>query len=44
MITTPSGLQYEDELVGGGPEAKAGQDVRVHYTGWLFQNLSLIHI
>ena len=38
MITTPSGLQYEDELVGGGPEAKPGQDVRVHYTGWLFQN------
>jgi FKBP-type peptidyl-prolyl cis-trans isomerase FkpA len=38
MITTPSGLQYEDELVGGGPEAKSGQDVRVHYTGWLFQN------
>ena len=21
MITTPSGLQYEDELVGSGPEA-----------------------
>ena len=38
MITTPSGLQYEDELVGGGPEAKAGQDVRVHYTGWLYNN------
>src|SRR5207253_10659865 len=36
MITTPSGLQYEDELVGSGPEAKAGQDVRVHYTGWLY--------
>ena len=38
MITTPSGLQYEDELVGGGPEAKSGQDVRVHYTGWLYNN------
>ncbi|HWI79522.1 MAG TPA: FKBP-type peptidyl-prolyl cis-trans isomerase, partial [Ramlibacter sp.] len=38
MITTPSGLQYEDELVGSGPEAKAGQDVRVHYTGWLWNN------
>ncbi len=38
MITTPSGLQYEDELVGSGPEAKAGQDVRVHYTGWLYNN------
>ena len=38
MNTTPSGLQYEDELVGQGPEAKAGQDVRVHYTGWLYEN------
>ena len=38
MITTPSGLQYEDELLGQGPEAKAGQDVRVHYTGWLYNN------
>ncbi|TWO72551.1 FKBP-type peptidyl-prolyl cis-trans isomerase [Caenimonas sedimenti] len=36
MITTPSGLQYEDEVVGSGPEATNGQDVRVHYTGWLF--------
>ena len=35
MITTPSGLQYEDELLGQGPEAKPGDDVRVHYTGWL---------
>ena len=38
MITTPSGLQYEDELVGTGPEATQGQDVRVHYTGWLFND------
>ncbi|MES3001980.1 MAG: FKBP-type peptidyl-prolyl cis-trans isomerase [Pseudomonadota bacterium] len=38
MNTTPSGLQYEDELIGGGPEATAGKDVRVHYTGWLFEN------
>jgi FKBP-type peptidyl-prolyl cis-trans isomerase len=38
MITTPSGLQYEDELIGGGPEARAGKDVRVHYTGWLYDN------
>mgnify|MGYP006142040367 CR=1 FL=1 len=38
MITTPSGLQYEDELIGSGPEARAGQDVRVHYTGWLYEN------
>ena len=35
MITTPSGLQYEDTTPGTGAEAKHGQDVRVHYTGWL---------
>ncbi|KQP30614.1 peptidylprolyl isomerase [Methylobacterium sp. Leaf104] len=34
-ITTPSGLQYRDEVVGTGPEPKAGQKVSVHYTGWL---------
>jgi FKBP-type peptidyl-prolyl cis-trans isomerase FkpA len=33
--TTASGLQYEDTTVGSGPEAKAGQHVTVHYTGWL---------
>lgn len=38
MITTPSGLQYEDTTVGGGAEARAGQQVRVHYTGWLYNN------
>jgi len=38
MITTPSGLQYEDTAVGGGAEAKAGQHVHVHYTGWLFND------
>ena len=36
MITTPSGLQYEDTAVGGGAEAVAGQNVSVHYTGWLY--------
>jgi FKBP-type peptidyl-prolyl cis-trans isomerase FkpA len=34
-ITTPSGLQYDDVTVGEGAEAKAGQNVTVHYTGWL---------
>ena len=33
--TTDSGLQYEDTTVGNGAEAKAGQQVTVHYTGWL---------
>ena len=38
MNTTPSGLQYEDTVVGDGAEAKAGQQVSVHYTGWLYNN------
>jgi len=33
--TTESGLQYEDLVTGEGAEAKAGQHVTVHYTGWL---------
>jgi len=35
MTTTPSGLQYEDTKIGDGPVAKSGQQVTVHYTGWL---------
>jgi FKBP-type peptidyl-prolyl cis-trans isomerase FkpA len=38
MNTTPSGLQYEDTAVGSGTEAKPGQHVQVHYTGWLYDN------
>jgi len=34
-ITTASGLVYEDTVVGEGSEAKAGDFVTVHYTGWL---------
>jgi FKBP-type peptidyl-prolyl cis-trans isomerase FkpA len=34
-ITTASGLQYIELSVGEGEEAKAGQNVSVHYTGWL---------
>jgi FKBP-type peptidyl-prolyl cis-trans isomerase len=34
--TTASGLIYDDKVVGTGAEAKAGQEVSVHYTGWLF--------
>jgi FKBP-type peptidyl-prolyl cis-trans isomerase FkpA len=33
--TTASGLQYIDTQLGTGPEAAAGQQVSVHYTGWL---------
>ena len=35
MITTPTGLQYDDTTPGTGAEAQAGQYVTVHYTGWL---------
>ena len=38
MNTTPSGLQYTDNVVGDGAEAKAGQYVSVHYTGWLYND------
>jgi FKBP-type peptidyl-prolyl cis-trans isomerase FkpA len=38
MITTDSGLQYIDTQVGEGAAAQAGQQVTVHYTGWLYQN------
>jgi FKBP-type peptidyl-prolyl cis-trans isomerase FkpA len=34
--TTPSGLQYEDVVVGDGAEATAGCMAVVHYTGWLY--------
>ncbi|MEG1051796.1 MAG: FKBP-type peptidyl-prolyl cis-trans isomerase, partial [Janthinobacterium sp.] len=33
--TTASGLQYIDTVVGEGAEAQAGNNVVVHYTGWL---------
>src|SRR5262249_38453146 len=33
MTTTPSGLQYEDQVAGTGAEAKKGDTVEVHYTG-----------
>ena len=36
MITNPSGLQYTDDHVGEGAQAKSGDEVTVHYTGWLF--------
>jgi FKBP-type peptidyl-prolyl cis-trans isomerase len=34
-MPTPSGLQYIEVAPGAGPEARAGQNVTVHYTGWL---------
>jgi len=35
IVTTPSGLKYEDIKEGAGEGAKNGQTVSVHYTGWL---------
>ena len=35
LTTTESGLQYEELTVGDGAIASAGQNVSVHYTGWL---------
>ncbi len=33
-VKTDSGLQYWDIKVGTGEEAKSGDPVKVHYTGW----------
>ncbi|MGA0609082.1 FKBP-type peptidyl-prolyl cis-trans isomerase [Caldimonas sp. KR1-144] len=38
MPTTASGLQYEDTVAGSGDTAAAGHEVRVHYTGWLYND------
>ena len=38
MNTTSTGLQYTDTTVGTGDTAALGQDVVVHYTGWLFND------
>lgn len=38
MQTTASGLQYLDTVEGDGAQAVAGNSVKVHYTGWLFND------
>ena len=35
MVTTKSGLKYQDTVVGKGATPKSGQAVTVNYTGWL---------
>jgi FKBP-type peptidyl-prolyl cis-trans isomerase len=35
VVTTKSGLKYEDLKEGTGDAAKSGDTVEVHYTGWL---------
>lgn len=37
-VTTQSGLQYQDTVVGSGASPRQGQTVVVHYTGWLQSN------
>lgn len=38
-----AGLETADVLVGGGTEALTGQTVRVHYTGWLYDEGATDH-
>jgi FKBP-type peptidyl-prolyl cis-trans isomerase len=38
MTELANGLKYTDEKVGTGAEAKRGEKVTVHYTGWLYNN------
>ena len=35
LITTDSGLQYQDIQIGTGESAGSGKTASVHYTGWL---------
>ncbi len=35
VVTTESGLKYEDLKEGTGEAARKGDTVEVHYTGWL---------
>lgn len=35
VIKSPSGLRYQDLTVGAGAAPRPGQQVTVHYTGWL---------
>ena len=35
-VVLPSGTQIEDLETGAGAEARKGQTVSVHYTGWLY--------
>ena len=37
-MTTPSGLQYTDTVVGTGATPQTGQTCVMHYTGWLYVN------
>jgi len=36
-VTTPSGLQIIDAMIGTGASPKPGQICVMHYTGWLYE-------
>jgi peptidylprolyl isomerase len=38
MEKTPSGLEFEDSVVGTGAMPQHGQTCVMHYTGWLWEN------
>ena len=38
LTTLPSGVRYEDHVIGTGAMPAKGQMVTVHYTGWLDDN------
>jgi peptidylprolyl isomerase len=38
MMTTTSGLSYEDTRPGTGATPMKGQTCAMHYTGWLWEN------
>ncbi|MDB5654516.1 MAG: Peptidylprolyl isomerase [Tardiphaga sp.] len=38
IMTTASGLQIEDTIVGTGATPTKGQTCVMHYTGWLYEN------
>jgi FKBP-type peptidyl-prolyl cis-trans isomerase len=41
IASTPSGVKFEDLVIGSGAVAARGQTVRVHYTGWLVDGKTL---
>jgi peptidylprolyl isomerase len=38
MTETPSGLKFDDTVVGTGATPSSGQTCVMHYTGWLWVN------
>jgi FKBP-type peptidyl-prolyl cis-trans isomerase FkpA len=42
-MATPTELVKDDSKTGDGAEAKAGQRVTVHYTGWLYDEATADH-